>query len=372
MSVPSLAFGVFVSGVVTLGIKQLIEAYISAVTAYSLTFNSIPQMFYELLGYVRYEQVTTALSILANLLYVFVFIFFFLIYCYVSMRRRFNRDLKSMLQEIHEASEGDFNRIFSPVYDANLQALSSDVQQLMQRLTETMQEERKIEQTKNELITNVSHDLRTPLTSILGYLRYIEQDKYKDEVALRHYTGIAYEKSLQLEQLLNELFEYTRMQDSKFHLEMEAINLSEMLGQLIVQNEARFKESGMTYRDAILAEDVIVLADGEKIARVLDNLISNALHYGKQGKYVDVMLEDIQEKALIHITDYGEPIPTLDLPHIFDRFYRAEKSRARHTGGSGLGLAICKSIIEHHHGKISVESSQEKTCFTVELNKQTD
>src|SRR5699024_8102595 len=115
-------------------------------------------------------------------------------------------------------AEGNFEHQIQTRHKNNLDSLATNINNIVLKLKEAIEEERNIEHTKNELITNVSHDLRTPLTSIVGYLRVIEQDQYRDEVALRHYTGIAYEKALSLEHLINELFEYTRMQDNKFIL----------------------------------------------------------------------------------------------------------------------------------------------------------
>src|SRR5690606_35842305 len=121
-------------------------------------------------------------------------------------------NIRNVIQETSYIAKGNFEHDM-PTYGNNLDQIGKNMNAIVLRLKAAMEEERHIEHTKNELITNVSHDLRTPLTSIVGYLRIIEQDQYKDEVALRHYTGIAFEKALRLELLINELFEYTRMQD---------------------------------------------------------------------------------------------------------------------------------------------------------------
>lgn len=245
--------------------------------------------------------------------------------------------------------------------------LAGNVNQLTERLLHALDEERKAEQAKNELITNVSHDLRTPLTSVVGYLGLIEQDRYRDEVELRHYVGIAYDKSQHLHTLINDLFEYTRMRHDTVALHLEPINLVEMLGQLLVHYHMPLHESGMKGELHAAEKTVMIRADAPKLARVFENLISNAMNYGGEGKRIDVRIATYERTAVVEVVNYGEPISAIDLPHIFDRFYRADKSRTRWSGGSGLGLAISKSIVEKHRGTIEAGSNAERTVFRVAL-----
>lgn len=246
--------------------------------------------------------------------------------------------------------------------------LGSHVNRLSERLQSALEEERRAEQTKNELITNVSHDLRTPLTSVIGYLGLIEQDRYRDEVELRHYTQIAYEKSLRLNVLINDLFEYTRMRNDTVDLKPTIFNLVEMLGQLLVQYDVMLREAGMEGKLHREEPSVMLHADADKMVRVFENLISNAMTYGKEGKRIDIYIRRLDVRtALAEVVNYGEPIPAIDLPHIFDRFYRVDKARSQWSGGSGLGLAISKSIVEKHGGTIEATSDSRRTAFRVRL-----
>lgn len=246
--------------------------------------------------------------------------------------------------------------------------LGSHVNRLSERLQSALEEERRAEQTKNELITNVSHDLRTPLTSVIGYLGLIEQDRYRDEVELRHYTQIAYEKSLRLNVLINDLFEYTRMRNDTVDLKPSVFNLVEMLGQLLVQYDVMLREAGMEGKLHREEPSVMLHADADKMVRVFENLISNAMTYGKEGKRIDIYIRRLDVRtALAEVVNYGEPIPAIDLPHIFDRFYRVDKARSQWSGGSGLGLAISKSIVEKHGGTIEATSDSRRTAFRVRL-----
>ncbi|MCU6709640.1 ATP-binding protein [Paenibacillus sp. J5C_2022] len=247
--------------------------------------------------------------------------------------------------------------------------LAANVNRLSQRLSLALEEERRAEQTKNELITNVSHDLRTPLTSVLGYLALIEQDRYRDEVELRHYTAIAYEKSQRLHVLINDLFEYTRMRHDSVAIKMEVINLVEFLGQLLVQYHLPLQEAGLEAKLDSRETAVAVQADTSLLLRVFENLLSNAMVYGKDGKFIQLAVRREQGNgmAVVEVINYGDPIPALDLPHIFDRFYRGDKSRTQWSGGSGLGLAISKNIVEKHGGTIEAFSNAIETKFVVAL-----
>lgn len=237
---------------------------------------------------------------------------------------------------------------------------------IIERLNNSV-DERIAEQSKNELITNVSHDLRTPLTSIIGYLGVIEEDRYRDEVQLRYYVNIAYEKSKRLNLLINDLFELTRMGNGGVKISENPINIVELLNQLIVQFRFQLENANMEERLFFSEDKLIVLGDGDKLVRAFENLISNGITYGKYSKYIDIITSKEDNTAVIKVINYGDPIPVLDLPHIFERFYRVEKSRSEETGGSGLGLAITKNIIQLHNGKIAAYSDEEKTTFEVKL-----
>ncbi|WP_102713550.1 sensor histidine kinase [Paenibacillus castaneae] len=245
--------------------------------------------------------------------------------------------------------------------------MAGNVNRLAGRLHLALEEERRAEQTKNELITNVSHDLRTPLTSVLGYLGLIEQDRYRDEVELRHYVQIAYDKSQRLNVLINDLFEYTKMRNDTNALKQTNFNIVEMLGQLLVQYHLPLQDAGM--QSKLVARETLITVQGDaaKLVRVFENLIANAMAYGREGKRVVLAVNKEGNEVVVEVINYGEPIPAIDLPHIFDRFYRVDRSRTQWTGGSGLGLAISKSIVEMHGGTISVSSDQNETSFRVSL-----
>ncbi|MFC5648929.1 sensor histidine kinase [Paenibacillus solisilvae] len=284
---------------------------------------------------------------------------------------RHQRYLAQMTEDVERIARGDLQHKVPIRQVEGLEQLAVHINQFVERLDMALVEERKAQQTKNELITNVSHDLRTPLTSITGYLGLIEQDLYRDEVELRYYVSLVYEESERMSQLIQDLFEYTRLRNHEMKLREGKINLVEMLHQLTEQFQLQFEQASLTPRMKFESSQLIVSADGNKLRRVFENLLTNAIKYGREGLYLDITGYKDKHQIVIDIINYGEVIPASDLPHIFERFYRVEKSRAVHSGGSGLGLAIAKEIVELHGGHLSARSSLEQTVFTVTIKEYT-
>lgn len=337
----------------------------------SLTLSGLHNSLIDIIGYGKYQSFSIAISNFSTLFTFLIFILYVYLFYRREKRKLYMNNLTQVIQNIHYIAQGHFNEPIYKKYHNDLDDLVTGVNKIIQQIQEAVAEERHIEQTKTELITNVSHDLRTPLTSMIGYLGLVEQDQYRDEIELRHYTGIAYDKALSLEHLINELFEYTRLQDGRLTLHKTPLNITEMLGELVIQNQLHFDKNNVICREDIPPKQMYVLGEGEKLVRVFDNLMMNAINYGKDGKFIDITAYEENDYIKISVTNYGSPIHKIDIPHLFERFYRTEKSRATHTGGSGLGLAIAKSIITHHDGTIDVQSTFNQTSFIVQLPKTT-
>mgnify|MGYP002479794508 CR=1 FL=1 len=312
------------------------------------------------------------LEIWPILLLAFFYVFFLAWYQYVRFKY-----YGEMIAAVRSIADGNLELKVPERQRDDFGVLAADINALLDRLRRSMEEERRAEQTKNELITNVSHDLRTPLTSILGYLGLIEEDRYRDEVELRHYVGIAYAKARRLHVLINDLFEYTRMRHGRVPLKPERLNLGELLGQLLAQYRLDLEKADMTATLAVpRGEEAVVIGDPDKLVRVFENLLTNAMRYGREGKRIDIAVRIEAAEAAVDVVNYGEPISPADLPYIFERFYRADKSRTEDAGqdpaspggaGSGLGLAIAKSIVEQHGGTIGAFSDERATVFRVRL-----
>lgn len=290
---------------------------------------------------------------------------FFVLYLLLISRSSI-RYLLQITRGLEQIADGNFDFRIPVLTQDELGVLAANINAMNAKLKSSIEEERRAERTKAELVTNVSHDIRTPLTSIVGYLGLIEQDRCRDEVELRQYVQIAYEKSLRLNVLVNDLFEYTRTSGG-LGLQVLPLNLVELLGQLAAQYRHSFAQAEMECRLMFHEKMLTVRADGNKLARVFENLLINALQYGREGKRVDLTVRRDGSEAAVEVANYGSPLPPSSLPHLFERFYRVEQSRAQHTGGSGLGLAIAKNIVELHGGTISVASDSARTTFEVRL-----
>lgn len=285
---------------------------------------------------------------------------------FLFLSRGIIRDFKDISQSLDVIASGNLEHRIPVRSRDELGELAENINRMTGRLQRSITEERQTQQAKNELVTSVSHDLRTPLTSILGYLELIEEDRYRDEVELRHYTQIIYTKARRLRQMIDDLFEYTRLYGGAVKFNLTRLDLGELLEQLAVEIRPLDKE-GLIYRTFPSEEKIIVLADGDRLVRVFENLLSNAAQYGKEGRFADITWRKEDNEAVVEVINYGPPIPAGELPHIFERFYRVEKSRAESSGGTGLGLAIAKNIVELNGGRIAVYSDAERTLFEVRL-----
>lgn len=235
--------------------------------------------------------------------------------------------------------------------------------------TESIKNERlarENEQKKDELIVYLAHDIKTPLTSMIGYLSLLSEIKDMPQEQRNRYIDIALDKSYRLEYLINELFDVARFNSEKIVLEKEEINLNLMLEQIADDFYPTLKEMNKKI-NFTSDEKTILYADPDKLSRVFNNLIKNAVNYSKENTDIDISILNKENQATVKITNKGKQIPKEKLDKIFEKFYRLDSSRTSKTGGSGLGLAIAKEIVELHGGRIYVESDMKETTFSVIL-----
>lgn len=224
------------------------------------------------------------------------------------------------------------------------------------------------EQRKNDLIVYLAHDLKTPLTSVIGYLTLLRDEPQISEEMRSRYTGIALDKAERLEDLINEFFDITRFNLTNIQLEPERVNISRMLEQIGFEFHPILAEKDLKLETEI-KPNVEMLCDPDKLARVFDNLLRNAVNYSYAGTtiYLSMDYEPIKDEVKICVENHGKTISPDKLDRIFEQFFRLDSSRRSSTGGSGLGLAIAKEIVELHHGTITAESENESIRFTVVL-----
>lgn len=222
------------------------------------------------------------------------------------------------------------------------------------------------EQRKNDMIIYLAHDLKTPLTSIIGYLTLLKDEPEISRELRCRYAGIALEKAERLEDLINEFFDITRFNLTTMTLEIQQIHFSRMLEQITNEFIPVLEEKNLSWRTDI-APEMEITGDPDKLARVFDNLIRNAVNYSflETEIYFSAQKKECQVEILIQ--NRGKTILPDKLEHIFEQFYRVDASRASKTGGAGLGLAIAKEIVELHGGTITAASENDSITFRVTL-----
>ncbi len=243
---------------------------------------------------------------------------------------------------------------------------------------------REAEQRKNDLIIYLAHDLKTPLTSIIGYLSLLRDEPQISPELRARYTGIALDKALRLEELTNEFFDITRFNLTTLTLEPEQVNLSRMLEQITYEFLPILSDKGLSWQ-LELQPEVQMNCDPDKLQRVFDNLIRNAVNYSYPDNVISLYMKTVEVSKLkalksqpvsvmgetpwieVRVSNHGKTIPPEKLGRIFEQFFRLDSSRSSSTGGAGLGLAISKEIVELHGGSIQAQSADEQIIFTLLL-----
>ena len=308
---------------------------------------------------------------ITTILYVIVGIGIFAL-AFLMIEKKNMKYIGKIAVAIQNISEGDLNTQIEVVGDNEFSAMASNLNRMEADIRKLMDKERESERTKNELITNVAHDLRTPLTSIIGYLELLAGNRQIPEDMQHKYIEIAYGKSRRLEKLIEDLFGFTKLNYGKIAMHVGQLDIVKLLGQLLEEAYPNFVEKGLSYDLQSNVPAKTINADGNLLARLFDNLIGNAIKYGADGKRVLVQIHAESETVTVSVTNYGYVIPADELPLIFNKFYRVEQSRSSSTGGTGLGLAIAKEIVDMHGGTISVASDLNGTVFTVKLQVRFD
>lgn len=279
--------------------------------------------------------------------------------------------VKEIASAMKQISKGDLSARIEVKGDDELAYMAATMNNMTEDIQTLIERERESEKSKNELITNVAHDLRTPLTSILGYLELLCADRGQlSEDVRKQYTRIARDKAVRLQNLIEELFGFTKMSHGRMAVHLGQIDIVQLLEQLIDEFYPVFEEKEMECHYETSLSSCIIEADGDLIARLFENLINNATKYGADGKRINIDFTHTEQMVTVRVANFGSVIPANELPLIFDKFYRVEQSRATTTGGTGLGLAIAKTIVELHGGSIEVSSDLENgTVFTVRLHR---
>ncbi len=220
------------------------------------------------------------------------------------------------------------------------------------------------EQRKNDLVVYLAHDLKTPLSSVIGYLTLLRDEGQISEELREKYLSISLEKAEHLEDLINEFFEITRFNLSNITLERSKVNLTRMMEQLIYEFKPMLLEKNLEC-ELETAPNMMITFDANKMQRVFDNLLRNAVNYSFEDSTIRISVTQMEHDLHIKFTNRGNTIPREKLERIFEQFYRLDTSRSSRSGGAGLGLAIAKEIVELHDGTITAKSENETVEFVV-------
>jgi two-component system sensor histidine kinase VanS len=280
------------------------------------------------------------------------------------------RSINRLIRYFNEVNDGldyllcetDDEIILSPA----IETIAKKLNRIKSTLKKREMDAQNAEQRKNDLVVYLAHDIKTPLTSVIGYLSLLAEAPDMPMEQKAKYVKITLDKAFRLEQLINEFFEITRYNLQSILLDKQELDLSYMLLQMADEFYPQLNESEKSVV-VHAGENLMIYADPDKLARVFNNIMKNAIAYSFNKTVIEINAIRHNNNILVTITNQGNTIPPHKLEVIFDKFFRLDDARSTSTGGSGLGLAIAKSIIEAHDGSIQAESREGRTTFTVTL-----
>ena len=284
------------------------------------------------------------------------------------VKRRINQmKLAHILDYLKYIAQGHYEIRIPQTDLGEMDEVVSSINHLVDSTVRAIEEERKIEKSKDELITNIGHDIRTPLTSVIGYLGLIENQQYHSQEELARYAHVAYRKAQQMQSLVQDLFTYTATRQTTTEISPVQVQVLRFMEQLVADFELSAREKTIELRLDIRPKNLVASFDVDKMARVFHNLLSNALKYGIGAHYIELLAYQEADYIYFKVKNDGQPLDQSELEDIFQRSYRADQSRSANQPGTGLGLAIVRNIVELHHGRVYAEVEGKETIFTIEI-----
>lgn len=266
--------------------------------------------------------------------------------------------LKTLRQAADRLREGELDFEILSCRERELDELGRALESVRQRLKQAAAVEAAAQEERGLLMANLSHDMRTPVTAIKGYVEGIRDGIASTPEKQAHYLDIVYSKTLVLEKLVRNMTDFSEYELGRMQYHFEYVELTGFLTDLSAEYAQEAEGAGMTFSSQLAAGAYWVTADRNKLKRVLDNLLSNAIKYGRPNGVIHLTAEPYEGGLVLQLSDNGKGISSRALGHVFDSFYRADAARSSAVPGSGLGLAICRSIIDSHHGKIWLTSEE--------------
>ncbi|HDX9494256.1 HAMP domain-containing sensor histidine kinase [Bacillus thuringiensis] len=343
-------------------IKLLVAVAVSFFASFSLTILNFLYIIVPL--FIKYDRLGMFAFYFAIFFLIAFAIFTFIIIFLILVRKKIVY-LKLISDNVNDIANGKLGLTIGIKGKDELTQLAQNINYMSKELEHTFEQERRLERTKNELITNVSHDLRTPLTSIIGYIDLLKRGQYDSKAQLQEYLETTYLKSQRLKYLIDELFEYTRLSGIDTKLNFNEADLSGLLEQIVGEYIPIFEKESLIVQKSITEETIPIFIDIEKMVRVYENLFMNAIKYSMKPSELSICLELIGNKAILKVSNKVEKPPVSDPNKLFERFFRGDKAR-KNNQGNGLGLAISKRIVELHNGNIYAKYKEGRMSFIVE------
>ena len=300
----------------------------------------------------------------------FLSAFIILIFTALAIGLWLYRSIATPLVKLKKATqnikEGNLDFVLDVEGNDEFSQLCQDFEEMRRRLKESTEEKNLIEKENKELISNISHDLKTPITAVKGYVEGIMDGVADTPEKMDRYVRTIYNKTNEMDHLINELTFYSKIDTNRIPYTFSKLNVEDYFSDCAEEVGLELETKGIELVYANYVEnDVVVIADGEQIRRVIHNIIGNAIKYmDKKRGIIQIRVKDVGDFIQVEIEDNGKGIGAKDLPYIFDRFYKGDSFKQ----GTGLGLSICKTIVKRFEGKIEVTSTPGKgTCFTITL-----
>lgn len=289
-----------------------------------------------------------------------VLVFFIIFRIYLNWFVKYFMEINNGIDDIGRESIGEVS------LPPELSATEKRINTIKHTLEKQKLDMKLTEQRKNDMVMYLAHDLKTPLASVIGYLNLLRDEGQISEELRQKYLSVSLDKAERLEDLINEFFEIAKFNLSNITLQYSRISLTRMLEMLLYEFQPMLQEKNLNC-NLMVPEDIMVRCDANKIQRVFDNLLKNAVIYSFEGTDIDIAAVGRGENVEITFINHGDTIPEEKLERIFEQFYRLDASRSTSSGGAGLGLAIAKQIIELHNGAIRARSENEMVEFKVTL-----
>lgn len=293
-------------------------------------------------------------SIYFNIVFVVSTIFSFFL-----LSRKIIRRLEVMDQNVEKIASGKMEELAKDKHKDEIGYLSNNINYMAEKIKSSIKKEQ-------DMVCNIAHDLRTPITSISGYVELLEKD---DSLSIdsRSYVEIISRKTKELSTQVNELLEYSVLQFKEKSYEMSELSLSMLLEQVLIDYIPVISDNDMEFSFKGNEKKCMFMCNQQLMIRLFENLISNSIRYGKDGKRLEIIIEERENGITIHFSNYGKSLTKEECDHIFDAFYQGSSAKQYKTESKGLGLAIVKKIVMIHNGTVFLECNNDKVTFTIEF-----